>query len=306
MHARTTFVGLATAGLLIAVGGAPAGATTDTTGPNITMQATGHLLTHSPVQGSGSVSNGDLSYSTLVDVRWSGSDPSGICDYQVWNDSGRDYPYLMADVGKATHYQLTSGDIDQSNGGYNYTIIEIRAMDCAGNWSVSGYNYTGGDDPYWPFPATDRALNLWDNVNYLGSHDDSEATYSGGPWTASNCACFMGGTDVHATKAGAAMTYVANYASWSPGSSTFGLVSEYGPTRGSFKIYQDGVYQATVSLYAKTNTGAQVVWSAYFPTQRPHTYKIVVVGTPGHPRVDVDGFLVGPIGCSNGTGLCTW
>ena len=296
------------AAVMVLIFAPAAHAAVDTKGPNITMQATGHLLTHAPVQYQyGSFSDGSQVYSTQVDVRWSGSDPSGICDYQVWNDSGRDYPSLIADVGKATHYQLRSGDIDQGSGGYNYTRLEIRAMDCAGNWSVSGYNYTGGDDPDWPFPATDRALNLPDNLSYLASHDNTEATYSGaGDWTLSNCACFMGGTDLHAVRAGASMTYVANYASWSPGSSTFGLVSAYGPTRGSFKIYQDGVYKATVSLYAKTNTGAQVVWSAYFPTVGPHTYKVVVVGTAGHPRVDVDGFFTGPLGCPNGTGLCTW
>ena len=36
------------------------------------------------------------------------------------------------------------------------------------------------------------------------------------------------------------------------------------------------------------------MWSNWFPTVAKHTLKIVVVGTKGHPRVDVDAFLVGP------------
>lgn len=94
-------------------------------------------------------------------------------DYQVWSDSGRDVRSFLADVGTATHYRFLSGDLDEGNGGYNQTNIEIRARDCAGNWSISGEHCFDPISPYcsypdeWPFPATDRALNLPDNVNYL-------------------------------------------------------------------------------------------------------------------------------------------
>ena len=74
----------------------------------------------------------------------------------------------------------------------------------------------------------------------------------------------------------------------------FAWVSEYGPGRGSAKVYQDGTLKATVSLYAKVNTGPEVVWANWFATSGLHTIKVVVVGTAGHPRVDVDGFFTGP------------
>jgi hypothetical protein len=35
-------------------------------------------------------------------------------------------------------------------------------------------------------------------------------------------------------------------------------------------------------------------WSNWFPLMGLHTIKVVVVGTAGHPRVDVDGFFTGP------------
>ena len=288
---KRIFAGAVVIGIASTILAPTAQAAVDTTGPNITMQVTGHLLTHVPVSLSGSFTNGTQVNETAVMAKWSGSDPSGICDYQVWSDSGRDAPSMLADVGKATSFQLMSGDLDQSNGGYNETDIEIRAEDCAGNWSVSGRNCGPPDCNYptdWPFPVTDRALNLMDNVNYLYSVDDNAATYSiGGVWTHSTCTCFMGGTNIHAVKAGAAMAYTYT-------GQTFGLVSEYGPTRGSFKVYQDGIYKATVSLYAATGTGAETVWSNWFPVSGVHTIKIVVIGTAGHPRVDVDGFFTGP------------
>ncbi len=267
-----------------------ANAAADTAGPDIVMQSTGHLITPSPVRyWYGHFSDYSQVYETTVEARWKASDPSGICDTQVWNDSGRDVPTFIADIGKATSYRLQSGDLDESNGGYNQTNIEVRVEDCAGNWTVSGYNCTTCDpDSGWPFPASDRALNLPSNVNYLYSHDDANATYStGNAWTHSFGAVFVGGSNSHAVKAGASVVYTYVGA-------TFGWISERGPNRGSARVYQDGVLKAIVNLNTATNTGPQVVWSNWFAKSGTHTIKIVVVGTAGHPRVDVDGFFTGP------------
>jgi hypothetical protein len=100
----------------------------------------------------------------------------------------------------------------------------------------------------------------------------------------------VGGTDIHATTAGNSATFTGI-------GKTFAWISERGPARGSAKVYQDGVLKATVSLNAKSNTGPVVAWSAWFPVTGPHAIKIVVVGTAGHPRVDVDGFMVGDSYC---------
>ena len=294
MRAQLTFTGLAIAALLVATGGSPtASASADTTGPTIVMQPWGHFVVGAPVTCSGSCTF-DQSQSQVFDtqavIKWSGSDPSGVCDYQVWNDSGRDVPLFMADVGKATSYTLRTGDIDGGNGGYDYLSIEIRAMDCAGNWTHSGSNCPNcGPGDGWPFPITERALNLPDNWNAAQSFDDNGATYSNpaGTWTHSTGAVFMGGSDIHAVKAGASMAYTYNGA-------TFALVGELGPGRGSAKVYQDGILKATVNENAAINTPPTIVWANWFPVAGLHTIKIVLVGTAGHPRFDVDGFFVGP------------
>jgi len=254
----------------------------DVTGPNITMQITGHLLTGSPVHYvTGSFLDGTQVYETEAQVKWTGSDPSAVCDYQVWSDAGHGPPYLIADVGTSTSYNIQTGDLGDA--GYNILNVVILAEDCAGNWSVSGYA-----DPRLSPPGPARILNLPDNQNYVASHDDNAATYStGGAWTHSTGAVFMGGSDIHAVKAGAAMAYTYQ-------AQTFAWVGEYGPSRGSAKVYQDGILKATVSLYATVNTGPEVVWSNWFPVSGIHTIKVVVVGTAGHPRVDVDGFFTGP------------
>jgi len=298
MRTRLIFTGLAMAALLVATGGSPVAASTavDTTGPTIGMQPYGHILVGAPVTCSPGYCLFNVGipqvFETTAQVKWTVSDLSGVCDNQVWNDYRGGPPYLLADVGKATSYNLPVGDIVGTDGAdYNYSSIEIRSMDCAGNWTISGYNCT--DPTYcaypsqWPFPPTDRAMDLPENFNGIQSYDDNGATYSLNAWTHSTGAVFMGGSDIHAVKAGASMAYLYQ-------AGVFAWVGEKGPTRGSAKIYQDGILKATVSEYAAVNTGPVIIWSNYFPAQGLHTIKVVVVGTAGHPRVDVDGFFTGP------------
>jgi hypothetical protein len=293
MRARILVTGLAVSSLvsLVVLGAAsPASAAPDHTGPNIVMQRTGHFVVGAPVTCTSACAfdaNQYQVFNTVAQVRWSGSDPSGVCDYQVWDDSGRTYASLLADVGKATTYNLRTGDIDEADGGYDYLSIEIRAKDCAGNWSISGDADIENEAP------TDRVLGLPDNFNAATSFDDSAATYTGAgsTWTHSTGTAFMGGSDIHAVKAGASFTF--KYSA----QQAFAWVSEYGPGRGSAKVYQDGVLKGTVNLNKAANTGPEVVWANWFPTAGNHVIKVVVVGTAAHPRIDVDGFFTGPCIC---------
>jgi len=59
-------------------------------------------------------------------------------------------------------------------------------------------------------------------------------------------------------------------------------------TRGSFKVYVDGVYRAKISTASPTTRYRQLVWQSGWSSPGTHTIKIVVLGTPGHPRVDFD------------------
>ena len=63
-----------------------------------------------------------------------------------------------------------------------------------------------------------------------------------------------------------------------------------GPTRGSAQVYVDGVLKATVSLYATTYSARPQVYAFNWATSGSHSIKVVVVGTAGHPRVDIDAF----------------
>ena len=70
------------------------------------------------------------------------------------------------------------------------------------------------------------------------------------------------------------------------------LVSTVGPAHGAVKIYLDGKYVTTVDTGATTSADRHVVWSHAWSASGSHTLKLVVVRTPGRPRVDVDAVLV--------------
>ncbi len=106
-----------------------------------------------------------------------------------------------------------------------------------------------------------------------------------GAWTLYKAASLSGGSDKYAKAKGAYATYVFTGRS-------IGVVAMKGTGRGSVKVYLDGVLKATVSLYRASSQYRVVVWQQAFATSGKHTVKLVVVGTAGRPRVDVDAFVV--------------
>jgi Divergent InlB B-repeat domain len=116
-------------------------------------------------------------------------------------------------------------------------------------------------------------------------HQETGATFNG-TWKNSTCACYSGGAGKHTGAAGASASFTFT-------GNVIKFVSERGSTRGSFKVYIDGVLKATVSDYSATTQDAVIVWHTSFAAVGKHTLKIVNVGTSGHPRIDVDAFVVG-------------
>jgi hypothetical protein len=68
--------------------------------------------------------------------------------------------------------------------------------------------------------------------------------------------------------------------------------SAVGPTRGSARVYLDGALFGTVSLYRADPGYRRVVFERSWTTSASHTIRIEVVGTSGHPRVDLDALVV--------------
>jgi subtilisin family serine protease len=138
--------------------------------------------------------------------------------------------------------------------------------------------------------ATDRAGNVGGPADgpvvtaTLHSDATSLATYGPG-WSTVASRRATGGRLHTSYKGGSWMTFSFTGRS-------VALVAPKGASRGDVKVYVDGAYVSTVSLYRSSAISQVVVFAQAWPTKAAHTIKLVVAGTPGHSRVDVDGFVV--------------
>ena len=136
--------------------------------------------------------------------------------------------------------------------------------------------------------ARDRGANT--TTTTLGftptryTESSSLATYTGS-WSLVESSRYQGGKARATTTAGKKVRYEINGRS-------IAWVAATGPTRGSAKVLVDGVAVGSVSLHASTTSYRKVVGSRSWATAGPHTLTLVVSGTSGHPRVDVDAMIV--------------
>jgi hypothetical protein len=113
----------------------------------------------------------------------------------------------------------------------------------------------------------------------------SSTSYSG-TWSSSSNAAYSGGSVKYASAAGKTATFTATNAR------SIAFITTKAPSRGSFKVYVDGVLKATVSTYSATTKYRQLIYQFTWATAGTHKIKIYVKGTSGHPRVDIDAFVV--------------
>ena len=70
-------------------------------------------------------------------------------------------------------------------------------------------------------------------------------------------------------------------------------VARQGEDKGQAEVWIDGVLVSTVDLFRLDPLASRTtVFTKTWSTTAIHTITVTVLGTPGHPNVDVDGFLV--------------
>jgi subtilisin family serine protease len=142
--------------------------------------------------------------------------------------------------------------------------FHVRARDGAGNWGS------------WSEPAVillSRYQESAPQVRYRGS------------WHQRRIVSASRGRTRFATRRGASVTFRFT-------GRAFAAIAPRGPTRGSARLYVDGVYVSTISLHRSTAAARVVVAARSWSVSGSHTVKLVVVGTARHPRVDIDAFAV--------------
>jgi len=187
-----------------------------------------------------------------------------------------------ADVGPAG---IWSYDVARSSDGQAFqTIATGLASPALGTWLTPGHTYR------FEVRARDKANNVgpWKAGPTLTpalTQQTSSAVHWAGSTVSTSYPSYSGGSERYLASAGASASYTTTARSLS-------FVTTKGTTRGQAKIYVDGVYQATVDLNASASTFRFVAYTRTWSSVGTHTIKVVAVGTPGHPRVDVDAFGV--------------
>ena len=118
----------------------------------------------------------------------------------------------------------------------------------------------------------------------LYQESTTAARYSG-RWFTSSSSTYSGGKVRMSTQAGA-------YVEFRRSAMAIAVVGRRGPSSGKARIYVDGVLTATIDLYRSSVRSRTVLFSKSWTTVAPHTVRVVVLGTSGRPRVDIDGFAI--------------
>jgi hypothetical protein len=206
----------------------------------------------------GFVTGSTVTTGPAVKFAWSGTDTgSGVDRYEfaVKTDSGA-YVTLSSSLTSATYTSALRT-------GHTYRA-RVRAIDVAGNtgaW-VAGVSFrlTAYQESSW-------AIH-WTSTWHTGSNTS-----------------FWGGHDRYATAAGAkaSLTFTGRKFAW---------VGSVGRSRGWAKVYVNGVFVKSVNLYAATSAHRRVLFSTSWSSATSRTVTIRISGTAGHPRGDLDAFVV--------------
>ena len=199
-----------------------------------------------------------VSSTVPVSLSWSGSDAgSGIANYEVWlSTDGGAYALVSSPTTAALTISLTASKTTT----YRF---RVHAIDNVGH--VSNFAYSSV-------------------FNAKVTQQTSNAIRWRGTWHAASSSSASGGSYRYTGIAGRSASYTFT-------GRTIALVARTGTNFGSFKVYLDGDYKATVSGYATSTQWRHVLYSLNV-SKGTHTIKLVCLGTSGHPRVSVDAFVV--------------
>jgi hypothetical protein len=223
------------------------------TAPTVSTAPTTSLRSGQSLAGSAS----------LARVSWSASDNSGGSKLRWYR--------FQASVDGQSYVDLDEEEWDRTFSYHDVKLarshtyrFRVRAMDNDGNWSA------------WSYGPTFLARLVQQSA---GSIDYART------WTTRTSDKFSSGSVRYSKTAGASASYRAT-------GRAYAVVTTKGPTRGKARIYVNGVLKATVDLYSPTSKYRVQVWTKRYGTSVARTIKVVVLGTSGRPRVDVDAFVV--------------
>jgi hypothetical protein len=191
-----------------------------------------------------------------VTITWNGTDAtSGISHYTLYESKdGGAYAQIASQATTSFKMNLAPGHTYQ---------FEVTATDNAGNTSAAK-------------PGVAYKLSLY-------QENASAVTYSTG-WKRQALSGANGGSVDYATVAGktATLSFTGFQVAW---------MSTLGTTRGSASVKLDSGTAQTINTHASTTQAAHIV-DVVTAANGSHKLVVKVLGTAGHPRIDIDAFIV--------------
>jgi CSLREA domain-containing protein len=207
---------------------------------------------------------GRQSGSTLpLRISWTAADAAGGAA-----GSGVQHSEIWVSAGGAAYTLLSS-----AVAGLTYDVTATAGK--VYRWRVRAVDFDGNVGPWVASVATTPALV---------QQSASAVAYASG-WHAAIDSGASGGSVKYATARGASVSYRFT-------SRGIAIVLTKGPSRGEVQVFFDGHYQRTVDLYASRVAYQVVAWQKTWATAGAHTIKLVVPGTSGRPRADLDAFTL--------------
>ncbi|HET7181454.1 MAG TPA: hypothetical protein VFI15_04395, partial [Candidatus Limnocylindrales bacterium] len=197
------------------------------------------------------------STATPTKFAWTGTDAtSGVARYEAaLSTDGGAYASIST--------SLTSGSLTRNLASGHTYRLRLRAVDKAGLFGA------------WVYGAT-FTVSAYQETS-------TRITYTG-TWSRPASSSYWSGYEKYATAAGAKASFTFT-------GRAYALIGCVGPSRGSVKVYVNGVLTTTVSTYAATTSCRRVLLALSWSTAISRKVSIVVSGTSGHPRVDLDAII---------------
>lgn len=199
------------------------------------------------------------SASVALELRWTTADPgSGVASIVLQRSiDGGSWASISGLSASATSVVVRAAY------GRRYAF-RIMASDNAGN--ASGW---AEGTPFTPA---------------IVSEGSSAISYAG-TWSTGRSSVYWGGRTRYASVARrrATLTFTGLAVAW---------VASVGPIRGAARVSGDGTLQGTYDTHRSSTAHRRIITGRTFGAVGRHTFRIEVVGTRGHGRVDVDGFII--------------
>lgn len=191
-----------------------------------------------------------------VAITWSASDASGVGAYQV-QERVQGGPWRSLALSSST---ATSVQVDTTPGLRHR--FRVKARDKAGNSSgwVSG-------------------------VAFVPQITQSDGARLQGTWASRSDRGASGGTSSITTQTGAR-------ASLQFRGSAVAVMARTGPHMGRARVTVDGVVVAVIDLRSSLVVHRRVVYARSWAGGGDHTITLEALGTGGHPRINVDAFIL--------------